>query len=395
MSNLSKLIVSKFLGNLYFAVSVQTLFLFAKGLSFTQIMLLESTLLLADLLFEIPTGILGDKLGRKRSMAIGKFVGLLAWIPWFFADGFAMFAVSFFMSGIAFAFESGSDEAFIYDELKGQKRESQMQKISGRYHASMTFGFAIAAVVGGFLAANHRMEEFYLLYALSASFQVLGLFLFLTVREPKITQEGKQKEHAKETSLKHFKVAFKHLMSHKKLRRIFLLVMFTQPFSYILMYLFQPYFILAGVPAIWYGIAVSLASLASVGTKLFAHKMEKWLGVEYGAFIASALPGICWITMAFVIHPVFSVGMYIFSDAMGNMRDPIFADYTNRHIESRNRATVISIIYLLESLYLMITRPFIGMLADINLKYACVTMGCIILMAAIILRISEDDVKAS
>lgn len=395
MSNLSKLIVSKFLGNLYFAVPIQTLFLFAKGLSFTEIMLLESVFLLGDFLFEIPTGILGDRIGRKWSIAIGKLLAILFWIPWFLGEGFWMFALSFFIGGISHAFQSGSDEALIYDELKSQGKESLMQKIMGRYLASMTLGFGFASLIGGFLAINQRVEEFYLLYKLTIVFQLIGLAIFMTIREPTPSKEGKDMEHEPDTTLKHFSGALKHLLSHKKLRRIFFLVLFTQPFSFVLIYLFQPYFMLAQVPAAWYGIAVFLASMLSIGAKLFAYKVEQWFGVDRGAFIAAALPGVCWLILSFVIHPIFSVAMYVITDAFGNMRDPIFADYTNRHIESKNRATTISIIYLVESLYMMIIRPFIGLLADMDLRYACILMGCIILAAAIGLRISEDDVKVN
>lgn len=193
MTNFQKILAAKFLSNLYFAIPVQTLFLFAKGLSFTQIMLLESALLLGDLLFELPSGVLGDRIGRKWSIVVGQVIILCAWIPWFVGDTFVYFALSFFISGIGSAFQSGSDEALIYDDLKERKQEKFMQKFMGRYQAAMTLGFAIASLAGGFLAMSHNIDAFYLLYKLTVIMQVVGLCLFLTVREPALSTEGRKK----------------------------------------------------------------------------------------------------------------------------------------------------------------------------------------------------------
>lgn len=395
VKNLHRLIVAKFLSSLYFAVPIQTLFFFAKGLSFTEIMLLESILLLGILLFEVPTGLVGDRIGRKWSIVCGSVTGLLGWIPWFLADGFALFGLSFFLFGIAIAFQSGSDQALIYDDLKERGKAGDMQRVMGMYLGSMTFGTAVAALIGGYLAASHNLDAFYLLYRLIVVAQITGFFVLLTVHEPKLTTAGDEKTHQPESSFALFRDGLHRLASHRKLRRIFLLSIFTMPFSFVLIYIFQPYFQEASVAPIWYGTAVFVASLFSINAKLFAHKIEQWFGVTKGALLVTVLPSVFWFAMAMIFHPIFSVLLYILNDASGNMRDPIFSDYLNRHIEQRNRATVLSTISLAGSLYSLIMRPIIGMLADIDLRYGFVLMACIILMATILFRITEDDVKAS
>ncbi|HLD64044.1 MAG TPA: MFS transporter [Candidatus Peribacteraceae bacterium] len=393
MQNLHRLILAKFLSSLYFSVPIQTLFFFAKGLTFTEIMLLESLLLIGIMLFEVPTGILGDRIGRKWSIVCGVIVGLLAWIPWFLADGFALFGLSFFLSGIAIAFQSGSDQALIYDDLKSRGEEANVQRIMGRYFGSMTFGTAVAALIGGYLAASQRLDIFYDLYKLNVVVQFLGLLVLLTVKEPKRTATGEERAHGPETSFTLFKEGVRRLSSHAKLRRIALLSLFTMPFSFVLIYIFQPYFLSAGVPATWYGVAVFIASLLSINAKIFAHKIEQWFGVSRGALLVTLLPAVFWFLMAMVFHPVYSVLLYILNDASGNVRDPIFSDYLNRHIESHNRATVLSTISLLGSLYAVIVRPIIGLVADIDIRYGFMMMGLIIVIGALYFRISDEHVK--
>lgn len=393
VQNIRRLILAKFLSSLYFTVPIQTLFFFAKGLKFSEVMLLESILLIGILLFEIPTGVIADKIGRKWSLVSGALLGLIAWIPWFLADGFALFAVSFFLSGIAIAFQSGCDQALIFDDLKNEGRAEEMQKVIGKYFGSITLAVGLASLIGGYLATSQNLDAFYALYKLNVAMQSAGLLVLLSVRESRSTKEGEEREHATEKSLKLFLDGLRHLLRHRKLRRIFLLSIFTLPFSFVLVYIFQPYFTVAGVAPLWFGIAVSTASLLSLSAKFFAYRIEKFCGAAKGAFLVSALPGVIWLVMATVFHPLFSVIVYIMNDAAGNLRDPIFSDYLNRHIESRNRATVLSTISLAGSLYSVMIRPVIGFLADIDLRYGFVLMGMIILIAAIIFRIGEDDIE--
>lgn len=393
MDNVSRLILSKFLSSWYFTVPIQTLFFFAKGLTFAEIMLLESVLLVGIFLFEIPTGVLGDRIGRKWSLVAGAALGLTAWIPWFLADGFWLFAVSFFISGIGISFQSGSDQALIFDDLKSRGKEEGMQRLIGRYYGGMTLGTALAALIGGFLASSQNLQAFYMLYILNVIMQSAGFLLLLTVKEPPKTHTGEQVEHKPESSMMIFRKGLKRLLTHSQLRRIFLLSLFTTPFSFVLLYIFQPYFIASDVPATWFGIAVFLSSMLSFSAKIFAHRIEKIFGVERGTLLVTLLPGFCWMIMIFVFNPVFSVLLYLLTDASSNIRDPIFSDYLNRHIPSSVRATVLSSISMAGSLYALVARPVIGALADVDLRYAFATMGVLIIAGALLFKIGDQHVR--
>src|SRR5947209_7332641 len=140
MSNdLKKLIGGKFFSELYFAIPIQTIFFLKLGLTLTQVLSLESILLAGSLLFEVPTGILADRIGRKWTLVLSSVARLLSWVPWFLGHSFIYFAVAFFMTGIAAALYSGADQALIYDELKESQREKLMQRVYGIYNASYIF----------------------------------------------------------------------------------------------------------------------------------------------------------------------------------------------------------------------------------------------------------------
>ena len=87
--------------------------------------------------------------------------------------------------------------------------------------------------------------------------------------------------------------------------------------------------------------------------------------------------------------------MFILAYASMNLQKPIFADYTNRHIENKNRATVLSIINMFSGIYVAIMGIIIGLIADYELNYGFIFMGGIIIVGAVALQIEETHVSVS
>ena len=96
-----------------------------------------------------------------------------------------------------------------------------------------------------------------------------------------------------------------------------------------------------------------------------------------------------YLIMAFTRTPFAGAVLFVILRGSMGMQGPLFADYRNSHIASRNRATVLSLISILLSLYLVVMRLLIGTLADMSLSYAFVFMGCVIVLASLFLRIDE------
>lgn len=390
MSNIYKLTFSRFLGSIYFAVPIQTIFFFKIGLTFAQVMWLESILLVGIFLFEIPTGILGDRIGRKNSLIIGAILNLLTWIPWFIGRDFWMFAISFFLAGIAIAFGSGSDQALIYDELKSQQQERRMQKVYGIYSAAPILAAALSGLAGGLLTATQTLDSFYRVYWLTVVAEILSLFVLLTVREAPVPDDATHPNVTTQAQSQLFCAGMRLLRSNSQLRRIALLSLFSTPLAIVLAYIFQPYFMAAQVPNTWYGPAVFYSALLSAGAKLLAYRIESWLGVERGVLVVTLLPGLLWGLMALFFQPALAISLYLLNSAAGEVREPIFSDYINRQIPSFNRATVLSTISFLGGIYQFLVRPVLGYLADRDLRYAFLLAALVIVLGALAFRLQRN-----
>jgi hypothetical protein len=75
-----------------------------------------------------------------------------------------------------------------------------------------------------------------------------------------------------------------------------------------------------------------------------------------------------------------------------HIQKPIFLDYLNRHIESKIRVTVLSLINVISGFYVAIMGLLIGFLADISLNYSFIFMGSLIAIGALYIRIDESHV---
>jgi len=353
-------------------------------------MWLESILLVGTMLCEIPTGIFGDKIGRKWSIACGAFMLIISWIPWFMADhNFYLYALSFFVTGIGIAFYSGAEEAIIFDDLKTRGEEDKMQKYYGYYLGARKIGFIVSSIIGGLLAVRGDMGTFLFLFKLSFLAEIGSFIVILFLKEPKRTPNGDKKEHAPDKPFMLFKNGLKLLKENPKLRRIALLSIFSTPFMVVMTYAFQPYFQRSQVPMAWFGIALAVASAISLATTLFAQKIEHWFGVEKGMLIVTLAPAFLWILTGIIFSPVIAVVLFVLYEGFSNFRDPIFTDYQNRHIESYNRATVLSTISLLGSFFYIIMRPVFGYLIDINLSLGFIAIGAVIIIGSIAFRIQH------
>ncbi|WP_311158094.1 MFS transporter [Rothia dentocariosa] len=100
-----------------FYVPVSAFFLESRGLSLTDIFMLESVLVASILVAEIPAGIIGDRFDRRRLVGAGFVFNAIAEILFATGTNFSIYALSFVMSGLSIAMLTGVQDAYIYDSL--------------------------------------------------------------------------------------------------------------------------------------------------------------------------------------------------------------------------------------------------------------------------------------
>ena len=162
----------------------------------------------------------------------------------------------------------------------------------------------------------------------------------------------------------------------------------TIPVRDYLLNLYQPYFVVAGVPPIWLGLALALASGISVLGARHAYRLEAWLGTKASLLLVTSLPGVLYLVMAAVSHPVFLVLTFCTLPGSMSLKGPIFSGHLNKHIDSKNRATVLSLISMFSGIYVALMGLLIGGIGDFSLTCAFIFMGVIVLLGSLVFRVS-------
>ncbi len=383
---ITKLSLMNFFLHLFFLSPVSVFFFQQRGLNYFKILALESILMLFIFFFEVPTGIFADKFGRKKSIVIGTLLLSLEPLIFLFANNFIWFAIAFAIGGIGITFHSGSIEALIYDYLKSKKREKEMKKSIGSFSSASLVAMVVAPIIGSYFAKDLLMPQFIFLILMSVGTALIGFIFSLLIKDTK------QKKVKEDTSLSLIKNGTKIIKKNKSLIRIILLSMFASPFLFTLNYLYQPYFQNSGVNTAIFGTIFGVGLLLAALFQKYAYKFEEKLGMKWAIFLSTILPGIFYIIMALTLHPVWAILLFIMIRATIGLQEPLFSDYKNIHIPSKSRATILSLISMIISLYLVIMRLIIGKLAEINLSFSFLFMGTIIIIASIFLKIDEKQI---
>src|SRR6266542_3847501 len=95
--------------------------------SYAHGMSIFSVAMLAQSLFELPTGVLSDMVGRKRTVVYGAVAGVFALIFYAIGGTYLALLTGAIFEGVGRAFYSGNNDALLYDTLAemGQRETFQ------------------------------------------------------------------------------------------------------------------------------------------------------------------------------------------------------------------------------------------------------------------------------
>ena len=96
-------ILAAFVCNLHFYLPVFVFYLQRRGLTLSQVNMLQFVPLLTIALFKLHTGVFGDRFGRGRSVALGLFLVGCSELAMLVAHAFWHFALLQIVLGIGFA----------------------------------------------------------------------------------------------------------------------------------------------------------------------------------------------------------------------------------------------------------------------------------------------------
>ncbi|MCI2110611.1 MAG: MFS transporter [Acidaminococcaceae bacterium] len=172
--NVKKLFWYVGISSLFFERSIFVLYLIYKGLNLGEIAFFQSTINIAMLVGEIPTGIIADNIGKKKALLMGGILMIIYYLSMLFSDTFVMFVLGAVVFGIGSTFVSGTNTAYLYD-LMDDKISSV--KMLGRLSTIITGAIGLAMVIGGYLQKTSWESVMWL----GVSAQIIGVCILLSL----------------------------------------------------------------------------------------------------------------------------------------------------------------------------------------------------------------------
>jgi MFS family permease len=370
-----------------FIWGVNTLFLLDAGLTNLEAFAANAFFTLGMVIFEVPTGVVADTVGRRASYLIGTLVlsaaTLLYWLMWVWSAPFWAWALASVMLGLGFTFFSGAVEAWLVDALRASKYTGELEPVFSKGMIVGGIAMLAGSVLGGVVAQFTNLGVPFLFRA-----GILALMLvvaFFTMRDIGFTPDRSGTPLTAVRTV--LRGSVRHGLGNRPVRYLMLAAPFTAGVGIYVFYALQPYLLeLWGDPTAYSiaGLAAAIVAgsqivggiLAPLARRLFAKRTTVLIGsTVIGVALLVALGLITNFWVALVILTVWGIA--------SSIDDPIRRAYLNGLIPSEQRATVLSFESLMGNVGGIGIQPALGRVADLSGYAFSMVVGGVISAVAI------------
>ncbi|MBX2799697.1 MAG: MFS transporter [Myxococcales bacterium] len=385
-------------------ISINTLFMIDRGLNTFEWNAANAAYSAGMVIFEIPTGVVADTVGRRASYLLSIVVLFLGTVgTLLFAHDLFTFALFNLMFGLGYTFASGALEAWVVDALRHHDFEGELSSVFATNGIVTAVTMLVATTVGALLGSWH-LEIPYVLRAVVLI--PLGLFVYLRMFDDGYTTRPLTLRNAwpemKRTAANGVRLGLKN----PAIRMLMLGAVFPGAFFLFGWYSWQPYLVqdlgsvAFGSELVW--LAGVISAVLMVGTTLgnglvgrisqmirrpshvlmattAASAMAILVGGALPAFVMPDSPGGFGVALA-----SFWTTMLVFG-----VSTPVRQGLLNDLIEADERATVLSIDSLISNLGSTVGVLALGAYAQqvtdaggLGIGYAW-TVGAVVIVLAI------------
>jgi MFS family permease len=367
----------RLLSTSYLFVPVSYAFALSRGLDAFQFGLTLSIYSLVVIVTEVPTGAFADRLGRRYAMMAGALAMVAACITFFFAHGFAVFAVGQGLAALSMTLCSGTDSAYLFDLLHDHGRGDEYPRMESTASAWHQAGQTLAFAAGGLLGATSLA----LPYLITAGVATGAFVVAARMREdrPLIAPPRRTGEW-----VEHMRSSIRVVSSRRQLAWaiaysavVFLLLRSTE-------YVYQPYLKASGfsiaetglVFAAVFAVAAGVAHRADALRRRFAEPTLLW------GLLGSLV--VTFLLLGSISGPLSLIVLAVQAGANG-LYSPLVKPLINREIpDSRRRATVLSVESMVRRAAVGLFAPLVGWLMEAYRPSAGLTLCGIIGLAGLL-----------
>lgn len=326
-----------------------------------QLVLVGTIMELAILFFEIPTGLVADFWGRKKSFIIGTFIiGVAHLLEGSFPEFWAI-AIGAALWGIGWTFISGAETAWIADEL--ENNELDLVFLKGARYGSV--GSFLGIIVSVLLATAFSVQMAILIAG--GLLVVIALVSIRIVPETKFVRMASEEATGFQQMLRALKSGITQIKGNSILLGLAAITLFVGLASEGFDRLWGAHFIegfqLDAEEAVyWFGAFYAIAFLLNIGILKVVETYVKKRFTD----VLLVLNGLLVLTMLlFAMSETFllAIVLYWVIASLRAVNSPLITVVTNQQLQSQGRATALSMYGQLDAFGQVAGGPLVGMVA--------------------------------
>lgn len=366
-----------FLKNLRFFEPFFLLYFYSKGLPFLQIGILYSIREIAINIFEIPSGIIADALGRRKTLASSFILYIIAFIVFYLYSTFSLFVLAMLFYALGDAIRSGVNKAMIVDYLKRTDQIDYKVNYYGHTRSWSQFGSAISSLAGGVLLFfNKNLDAIFLFSIIPYLIDFVNVLSY-----PKYLDENKSKNLSTKENIKFITTSFVQAFKNKSLLHSLLnssiysgyykaIKDFIQPFLKSLIISIPIFLYLSNdeKTALFLGFVYFIVFLVNSFVSRLASKIENFFRsqavfLNFSLFLGLLVGLISGLLMEY-FNSIIAVVLFIIVLSIENGRKPSGVANITDNSDDNIHAGILSVQSQLASIFAAIIIVTIGFVAD-------------------------------
>jgi MFS family permease len=347
---------------------INTIFLLDAGLSNFEAFAANAAFTAGMVIFEVPTGIVADTIGRRMSYLLGTLTlsgaSLLYVMLWQVEAPFWAWVLVSLALGLGFTFFSGAVEAWLVDALKATGYTGELETVFGRGQIVTGVGMLTGSIAGGFLAQQISLGFPFVLRG--AILLVMFVAAFRLMHDVGFAPEKGGRPLAEMRKIASNSIDYGWRVPAVKW--LMVEALFTGGVGIYAFYALQPYLLeLYGDPEAYQiaGLAAAIVAAAQILGGMAAPRIRGLFHRRTTALLLMAVASTASLVLIGTVHsfwPVIAattVWGLLFAATM-----PIRQTYINGMIPSQQRATILSFDSMMASSGGVWTQPVLGKAAD-------------------------------
>lgn len=312
------------------------------------------------LVSEVPTGVICDLLGKKKTLFAAFLLTTVGETSMAFSSNFVSFCIAYVIINLGYSFYSGTMDAFTYDSLVESGKQDDYPKVLSKSNIYLNIATAVATISGGFLFRFWGGLPF----LMTGLAKFVGLILTLFVSEPKVDTYKFSLKNSIEITQKGFSQLFS-----KKMFKYTWLLLIVGVFSTV------GYEILDDAAVVDWGYSATGISILytsfivlSIPSGLLYDKLAKNIKPERLIIFAIVLLGVNYLFSQWINVYIWT-GLFLLRVIYSPIKRSVIADLINQHTASGIRATTLSVYELIVKLpFVLLGIPIGTMLQNLGIK---------------------------